>query len=65
MDIITSNKFDKSFLKLPVKIRLQFKERLNIFTNNPQNSVLIIKFINVQDRTRHFRPHFCYRFWIG
>lgn len=40
MEIITSNKFDKKFLKLPVKIRTQFKERLNIFTHNPQNPVL-------------------------
>ena len=40
MDIITSNKFDKKFLKLPTKIRVQFSERLKIFVENPQDPML-------------------------
>lgn len=40
MKIDSSNKFDKKFLKLPVKIRVQFSERLTMFIANPQDPLL-------------------------
>ena len=40
MKIITNRAFNKKFLKLPVKIRIQFNSRVELFKKNPANPLL-------------------------
>ena len=40
MIILTHRKFNKKFVKLDVKLRERFKERRNLFWEDPANSLL-------------------------
>ncbi|MCR4311591.1 MAG: hypothetical protein NUV54_03450 [Candidatus Taylorbacteria bacterium] len=40
MKIVTHQKFDKNFVKLDAKLRDRFKERRNLFLENPAHPLL-------------------------
>lgn len=40
MIVLFNNGFEKALLKLPLKIRIAFKERLSIFMIDPYNEIL-------------------------